>query len=201
LLSKLHSSPLQHLKINHFRFLKINLMTALAHVALPPLMYVPTSRKVLSVVQTTKSVGEVYLNSQELGVKEIFKQPFLDEITQKIINLSKETEENFLHDEPFTPETYRDAREAHALLGQSIELLHFLNNAALNWHKFPLEVQPLVKGVKQLFTVLTKSYEHLSNRFVKMDAPSEALLQSKYLRQVTGAERWALRTSVHKYVV
>jgi hypothetical protein len=176
-------------------------MTALAHVALPPLMYVPTSRKVLSVVQTTKSVGEVYLHSQELLIKEIFKQPFLDEITQKILNLSKETEENFLHDEPFTPETYRDARVAYELLGQSIELLHFLNKAELNWNKFPLEVHPLVKGVRQLFIVLTKSFEHLSNRFEKMDAPSEELVQSKYLRQVTGAERWTLRPSVHKYVV
>jgi hypothetical protein len=176
-------------------------MTALAHVALPPLMYVPTSRKVLSVVQATKSVGEVYLYSQELLVNDIFRQPFLDEITQKIINLSKETEVNFLHDEPFTPETYRDAREAHALLGQSIELLNFLNNADLNWNKFPLEVHPLVKAVRQLFNVLTKSFEHLSNRFEKMDAPSKDLAQSKYLRQVKGAERWALRPSVHKYVV
>lgn len=176
-------------------------MTALAHVALPPLMYVPTSRKVLSVVQTTKSVGEVYLFSQELLIKEIFRQPFLDEITEKILHLSVEAEKNFLYEAPFTPESYRDAREAHELLGQSIELLNFLNNAELNWNKFPLEVHPLVKAVKQLFWVLTKSYEHLSNRFEKMDTPSEALEQSKYLRQVTGAERWTLRPSVHQYVV
>lgn len=177
-------------------------MTTFAHgAALPHMMYVPTSRKVLSVVQTTKSVGEVYLFSQELHIKEIFRQPFLDEITEKILNLSQETEGYFLHEEPFTPETYRDAREAHELLGQSIEQLHFLNNAELNLNKFPVEVHPLVKAVRQLFLVLTKSYEHLSNRFEKMDMLSEELEQSKYLRQVTGAERWALRPSVHQYVI
>jgi hypothetical protein len=176
-------------------------MTALAHINLPPLMYLPTSRKVLSVVQTTKSVGEVYFNSQELLIKEIFRQPFLDEITQKVLNLSKETEEDFLHDEAFTPENYRDAREAHELLGQSIKLLNFLNNTNVKWDKLPLEVHPLVKAVKQLFEVLTKSYEHLSNRFAKMDAPSDEAMQSKYLRQISGDERWALRPSVHKYVV
>jgi hypothetical protein len=176
-------------------------MTALAHVALPPLMYVPTSRKVLSVVQTTKSVGEVYLHSQELVIKDIFKQPFLDEIKKNILNLSKETEKNFLHDEAFTTESYRDAREAHELLGQSIKLLNFLNNTDVNWEKLPLEIHPLVNAVRQLLGVLTKSYEHLSNRFEKMDTPSDDTVQSKYLRQVTGNERWALRPSVHQYVV
>lgn len=176
-------------------------MTASAHVALLPLMYVPTSRKILSVVQTTKSVGEVYLFSQELRIKDIFKQPFLDEITEKILSISQETEESFIKEESFTPETYRDAREAHELLSQSIELLHFLNNAELNLNKFSLEIHPLVKAVKQLFLVLTKSFEHLSNRFEKMDTPAEALEPSKYFRQVTSAERWALRPSVHQYVV
>jgi hypothetical protein len=160
-----------------------------------------TSRKVWQVVEATKRVNDVYESTEVLLRATIFQQPFLKGITQQIVEVSKEVTNTFLNHAPFTTETYREAREAHELLGNCLEILTKLREMTTDWERFPKDYHPLLQAVRQMFQTLTECHAHLSNRFDEMDAVQSDVTQSKYLRRVKGSERWNSRPSVYEYQV
>jgi urease gamma subunit len=177
-------------------------MTAALPISLLlPIDCAVTSHKVWEVVEATKRVNDVYQNTQVILRQYIFQQQFLNSVTQQIVEVQAEAEASFLNSTPFTTETYREAREAHELLGKSLEMLQTLSAIDINLEKLPQDYHPLVKAVRQLFQTLTQCHAHLSTRFDEMDAMQPNVTQSKYLRRVTGAERWNSRPSVYEYQV
>lgn len=177
-------------------------MTAAVPVAFSqPMVCATTSRKVWQVVQTTKSVNDVYQNTQVLLRQYIFQQQFLKNVTTQVLDASKEAEISLLNNRAFTTETYREAREAHELLGKCLEVLKILSTADINWFKLPQDFHPLVHAVRQLFLTLTKCHAHLAARFAEMDKMPANVNPSKYLSRETSAERWASRPSVYTYQV
>jgi hypothetical protein len=177
-------------------------MTAALPVSLLlPLDCAVTSHKVWEVVEATKRVNDVYQNTQAVLRQHIFQQQFLASVTQQIVDVQAEAEASFLNDTAFTTETYRAAREAHELLGKSLELLKTLSTMAINLEKLPTDYHPLVEAVRQLFQTLTECHAHLTARFDEMDKIPEGVTQSRYLQRVTGAERWRSRPSVYEYQV
>jgi hypothetical protein len=177
-------------------------MTAALPISLLlPMDCAVTSHKVREVVEATKRVNDVYQNTQAVLRQNIFQQQFLNSVTLQIVEVQAEAEASFLNSLPFTTETYRDAREAHELLGKSLEMLQTLSAIDVNLEKLPKDYHGLVKAIRQLFQTLTQCHAHLSARFDVMDTSKPNVTQSKYLRRETGAERWNSRPSVYEYQV
>lgn len=176
-----------------------------------PQMYLNTSHRVNNVVRTTESVNNFYAQSKPLQFGQqtkvvslnvrIFDVTFINNLTQEIKDVSKTAQETFLNNEPFTPKTYRDAREAHAGLSKNIETLILLSDTNPDLSMIPNEAHDLVRAMKELFVILNKCHKHLSNRFDELDKRGADAPPSKYLRRVTGKERWNLRPSVYEYQV
>jgi hypothetical protein len=187
--------------ISYFSQKKIKMTAALPVSLLLPIDCAVTSHKVWEVVEATKRVNDVYQNTQVVLRQHIFQQQFLASVTQQIVDVEAEAEASFLNETAFTTETYRAAREAHGLLGKSLELLKTLNAVGVNLGKLPQGYHPLVKALRQLFQTLTDCHAHLSARFDEMDKVQKGVTPSKYLQRVTGAERWRSRPSVYEYQV
>lgn len=187
-------------------------MTATAFLPTSPRqMYSNTSHRVENVVQTTEHVRNFYaqaaITERESSFKvhinstRIFDETFINNLTKEIKDLCKLAQEIFLNNEPFTPKTYRDAREAHEDLSKSIEVLRDLSETKLDLTVIPLEIHVLVKAIREFFIILNKCQRHLSVRFDELDKPNLAVKPSKYLRRVTGKERWDLRPNAYEYQV
>jgi hypothetical protein len=174
-------------------------------------MYSNTSLRVETVVQKTERVGRFYIAPTTSETKPLIKNTiktdrvfdiaFIESLTQECKDLGKLTQLIFLNDDPFTPKSYREAREAHEVLTKSMDTLKELKEIKLDITSSPFEIQAFVKAVREFAIILNKCHKHLSNRFDALDKRGADAQPSKYLRRVTGSERWNLRPSVYEYQV
>lgn len=174
-------------------------------------MYRYTSQKVQDVVQKTKQVENFYAQTaiaeQEthavvyISSMRVFDVDYIHKLTQEVKEASTKSQLIFLNDDLFTPKTYRDARDAHEGLNKSLTILNILSEAKYDLSRTPLEIHNLVKAIRELFIVLKRCHKHLSARFDALDKPNPVVKPSKYLRRVTGKQRWDLRPNTYEYQI